>query len=298
MKTPLLACLVLFCTLPLSATEPAAGSDQAAAIRAARVAQNAAIARHDLDAIASYWTDNVTICRGLGLQVAGKADYLALFRGDDPVTSLVYERITDDVVVGTDWPLAFETGHWVGRRAGQPLITGRYSAQWVRDGARWLIRGEVYVALEGRDEGKRMPSAPAASAEAGAPVAPVAIRELLADFLTHNSDPARHEAFWADDVVYTSAMGVVRTKPEIMANVHQASSAVAKAPAGPAPTYTAEDIVIRPHNGFAALTFRLVARTADGKVDTYRNSGTLIFRDGRWQVITWQATKIAPPETI
>jgi ketosteroid isomerase-like protein len=296
MKTPLIASLALFSAVIGNAAAGPAG-DQAALIRSARAEQNAAIARHDLPGIASFWTDNVTICRGLGVQVSGKADYLALFRADDPATSLVYERIPDEVVVGTDWPLAFETGHWVGRRAGQTLISGRYSAQWVRDGERWLIRGEVYVALEGKDDGKRLPSAPASGAEAGAVASPVAIRELLADFLTHNSDPARHEAFWADDVVYTSATGVVRTKPELLVNVRRASAAVAKGPAGPAPTYTAEDIVIRPNDGFAALTFRLVVRNGDGSVDNYRNSGTLVFRDRRWQVITWQATKIAPPET-
>ena len=99
-------------------------------------------------------------------------------------------------------------------------------------------------------------------------------------------------------------MGVVRTKPEIMVNVRQTAALPADAkqsagqtPAGQQagtvpPAYSAEDILIRPYNGFAALTFRLVARNPDGTVDYYRNSGTLIFRDGRWQVITWQATKI------
>ena len=138
----------------------------------------------------------------------------------------------------------------------------------------------------------------ARAADAGAPVSPVIIRELLSDFLTHNSDPARHEKFWADDVVYTSAMGVVRTKPEIMANVRQTATKLSQPPLAEAapPVYTAEDINIRPYNGFAALTFRLVAQKADGTTDTYRNSGTLIFRDGRWQVITWQATKVPPAE--
>lgn len=136
----------------------------------------------------------------------------------------------------------------------------------------------------------------ARAADAGAPASPVVIRELLSDFLTHNSDPARHENFWADDVVYTSAMGVVRTKDVIMKSVHEAAAKPAPADAKPGPVYSAEDINIRPYNGFAALTFRLVARNPDGTTDTYRNSGTLIFRDGRWQVITWQATKVPPVE--
>jgi hypothetical protein len=131
---------------------------------------------------------------------------------------------------------------------------------------------------------------------------PAAIRELLADFLTHNSDPARHQNFWADDLVYTSAMGVVRDKPTIMKSVRDAgvrpttSNPQPATGAQGAPTYTAEDITIRPYAGFAALNFRLVARNPDGTTDTYRNSGTFVFRDGRWQVVTWQATKVPPAD--
>jgi hypothetical protein len=137
---------------------------------------------------------------------------------------------------------------------------------------------------------------------------PAAIRELLADFLTHNSDPARHQNFWADDVVYTSAMGVVRDKATIMKSVHESTAALpadakqsaGQTPAGPragtVPVYTAEDITIRPYAGFAALNFRLVARNPDGTTDTYRNSGTFVFRNGRWQVVTWQATKVPPAD--
>jgi hypothetical protein len=134
------------------------------------------------------------------------------------------------------------------------------------------------------------------AAPAGAPTSPVVIRELLVDFLTHNSDLARHENFWADDVVYTSAMGVVRTKPDIMKNVREAPAKTD--PTKPAPVYSAEDINIRPYNGFAALTFRLVARQSDGTVDYYRNSGTVIYRDGRWQVVTWQATKVPEAKPV
>jgi|CXWL01.1.fsa_nt_gi hypothetical protein len=134
------------------------------------------------------------------------------------------------------------------------------------------------------------------AAPLGAPASPVVIKELLLDFLTNNTDPARHEKFWADDVIYTSALGMVRTKPEIMVNARQTAAKVRRPPLSEAapPVYTAEDINIRPYNGFAALTFRLVVKKTDGTVETYRNSGTLIFRDGRWQVITWQATQVPP----
>jgi hypothetical protein len=144
----------------------------------------------------------------------------------------------------------------------------------------------------------------ARAADAGAPVANVYIKDLLVDFLAHNSDPARHEKFWADDLVYTSSRAVVSNKTEIMKEVRLAADAkqsAAQTPAGQQagtvlPVYSAEDIQIQPYAGFATLAFRLVVRKPDGTVDYYRNSGTLVFRDGRWQAILWQATKVPPAE--
>jgi hypothetical protein len=51
-------------------------------------------------------------------------------------TALVYQRRTSDVTVSNAWPLAFETGTWMARVGGKgpALITGRYSAQWVKRG--------------------------------------------------------------------------------------------------------------------------------------------------------------------
>jgi hypothetical protein len=46
------------------------------------------------------------------------------------------------------------------------------------------------------------------------------------------------------------------------------------------------------------VAFRLVGTTTkDGKteVSRYLNTGTFLKRDGKWQVVAWQATKI-PPE--
>jgi hypothetical protein len=115
-----------------------------------------------------------------------------------------------------------------------------------------------------------------------------AITRLLREFLAKNGDPAQHDRFWAADLVYTSSKGEVSTKAEIMKTV----SAGKADPALPEETYTAEDILVRPYGTTAALTFRLVRHTPDGKLQYYRNSGTLLLRNGQWQVITWQATKI------
>jgi Domain of unknown function (DUF4440) len=120
---------------------------------------------------------------------------------------------------------------------------------------------------------------------------PATITAMLQDFLAHNSDPAQHDRFWADDLVYTSSAGAVKTKAEIMQSFAADKAAHAQ-PRPPAETYSAEDIVVRPYGTTAALTFRLVRHTADGKLVPYRNSGTLLFRQGQWQVVTWQATLV------
>jgi phage I-like protein len=100
----------------------------------------------------------------------------------------------------------------------------------------------------------------------------------------------QHESFWAEDLIYTSAAAIVRTKAEILATMRAA--AAKPAAAHPAAHYAAEDVVVRVYGEFAALTFRLVAQNPDGSVDTYRNSGAFVRRDGRWQAVTWQATKL------
>jgi ketosteroid isomerase-like protein len=143
-----LALSVASASQPLLAQSSA--SADAHAIRAARIAQNAAMAAGDVDKAATWWTEDVTIRRGLGTGISGIDGYEGILqRAPIPDTALVYQRSTRDVSVSTAWPLAFETGTWTARVGGKgpALITGRYSAQWVKRGARWLIRSEVFVAL-------------------------------------------------------------------------------------------------------------------------------------------------------
>jgi ketosteroid isomerase-like protein len=129
----------------------AAAPGDAKAIRAARTAQNQAIAAGNLDRAADFWTDEVTVRRALGQSLSGRdAARKALEPPPAPALHLIYQRITKDVEVSQKWPLAFETGTWEGHQgtaAGPVVIGGRYSAQWVKRGDRWLIRSEVFVAL-------------------------------------------------------------------------------------------------------------------------------------------------------
>jgi ketosteroid isomerase-like protein len=134
------------------------------AIKARRVQQNAAIVANKIDEIASFWTDDVTICRGLGIQLQGKAAYRKLFEEDkSSVNKIVYERKPRTIEVSPHWPLAFETGTWaghVGDANGATVISGKYSAQWVKRNGTWLIRSEVFVALGAEGQGAQMKAAP------------------------------------------------------------------------------------------------------------------------------------------
>ena len=124
------------------------------------------------------------------------------------------------------------------------------------------------------------------------------LRQMLNDFLAGVNDPAAHDRFWADDLVYTGATGKVRTKGEIMKSVRE-EAAKPPDPNAPKTTFSPEDVVVHDLGGFAIVNFRLVAHTDDhGKVTTdyYRNTGTFAKRNGQWKVVAWQATKIQPEE--
>jgi ketosteroid isomerase-like protein len=142
-------------------------SGEAQAVRTARAAQNRAIAALDTAAVASFWTEDVEIRRGLCVLVTGREAYKKLFNPDSAAIArgeeLIYQREPERVEVSAHWPLAYEEGAWVGhlgRADGPPQISGRYAAQWVKRGGRWLIRGEVYVALNCSGAGCASAAAP------------------------------------------------------------------------------------------------------------------------------------------
>jgi Domain of unknown function (DUF4440) len=138
------------------------------------------------------------------------------------------------------------------------------------------------------------PSA-AYAAEENAQSTRTEIAAMLTTFLTPavNNSSAGHERFWADDLVYTSSKGKVMSKADIMKSFAEDSKAEAGKKANPGPVFSAEDILVRPYGDMAALTFRLVERDPDGKISYFRNSGTFLLRKGKWQAITWQATRVA-----
>src|SRR6056297_2489638 len=120
----------------------------------------------------------------------------------------------------------------------------------------------------------------------------------LTNLLEHFLDGASenniqiHERFWADDLIYTSSSGVRMTKKDILEGLKNSPSPDQQESSH---VYSAEDIQIQQYGTTAVVAFRLVAVTGKGEkkeISEYLNSGTFLNRDGRWQAINWQATKI------
>src|SRR5437588_1006996 len=125
-------------------------------------------------------------------------------------------------------------------------------------------------------------------------LAEVQIRTMLLDFLkgVPSNDPHVFDTFFADDVIYTRGAGVVITKSDIMKGLNATPSPTPKHE--PDVTYDAEDIVVRQYGDTAILAFQLVQHTPGKPDNKFRNSGTLLKRNGKWQVVLWQATPIPP----
>ena len=133
-----------------------------------------------------------------------------------------------------------------------------------------------------------------AALQAQTPPDAAGLTALLKEFLAGASvnDAQAHDRFWAEDVIYTSASGQRRNKADIMRGVR---SAPARKPGDPETTYSAEDIRIQQYAATAIVAFRLVGTTRkDGKTEVanYLNTGAFLKRNGKWQVVSWQATKM------
>lgn len=124
------------------------------------------------------------------------------------------------------------------------------------------------------------------------------LTKLLKEFLggASRNDAAIHDRFWAEDLIYTGSSGRRVGKADIMRGLRAAPAAK---PGAARTVYDAEDIRIQQYGDTAIIAFRLVARTErDGRTDIakYLNSGTFLKREGKWQVVNWQATKMPRPE--
>src|SRR5215469_11379389 len=117
------------------------------------------------------------------------------------------------------------------------------------------------------------------------------VTQLVRNFLANvpKNDPKVFQEFFADDVIYTRSAGVTVTKADILKNID------VRAASDPQATYDADDFTVHPYGEMAVVNFRLIMHnTENGKTTTsyFRNTGTFLKRDGKWQAVAWQATRV------
>jgi ketosteroid isomerase-like protein len=116
---------------------------------------------------------------------------------------------------------------------------------------------------------------------------------LLHEFLAgvSKNDNSVYDRFFADDLIYTRSAGATITKADILKSLDEPAK-----PDDPKTTYDADDITVHAYGNMAVMNFRLIQHTTnkDGSTETnyYRNTGTFLKRNGRWQVVAWQATRV------
>ncbi len=106
------------------------------------------------------------------------------------------------------------------------------------------------------------------------------------------NDATIHEQFWHDDLTYTSSNGTRFGKQQLMQGVISAGPTVVAADYWR--WYTAEELSYKPFGDLVIINFMLVAHSESNAGygrEEYFNSGVMLWQDGRWQALNWQATK-------
>jgi ketosteroid isomerase-like protein len=146
---PRLAVLVLLSALCASDRVHAQAADAERLIRDARARSNAAIAAHDVTAIAGEWLPDVHVLSSTSAQTAGsEANQQRMSRQFQSRPDTIYVRTPGVIEIYAPWDVAAERGEWTGRWTeadGALTIGGTYLAQWRKVNGRWLIQGELYV---------------------------------------------------------------------------------------------------------------------------------------------------------
>lgn len=112
---------------------------------------------------------------------------------------------------------------------------------------------------------------------------------LLAEFLdgATRNDPAVHNKYWAEELIYTSSTGRRFGKAELMQGVNSRGELPA---AEINMRYSSEDLQILQYGDTAVVAFTLVGTSAQETL-RFLNSGTFVKRNGKWQAVNWQATR-------
>lgn len=145
------AICVAFATFLFALIADAQSDSEAERVRNARAEYNDAIERHNVPAIVSFYDSEYQITTSLGdlsMDVDAEAEgwrQLIASRKD-----LLYVRSPESIEISRDYPLAAESGTWVGTWStseGAVRTGGHYSAMWRQVDGEWKVRSELFVAL-------------------------------------------------------------------------------------------------------------------------------------------------------
>lgn len=121
---------------------------------------------------------------------------------------------------------------------------------------------------------------------------------IVQDFLANAGNEDAHARFWADDLIYTSSAGLRFGKAEIMEGFKGSDDTNDAGDEDFEIVYSGVDMDVRVYDDTAIVAFKLVGTPVDPTTEplNYFNTGTFLKRNGKWQVVAWQATKIPSVE--
>jgi ketosteroid isomerase-like protein len=105
-----------------------------------------------------------------------------------------------------------------------------------------------------------------------------------------NSDIAALDRIWADDHIFTNPLGVVQTKAQRLAEIQSGSRKLE--------LFSVADVQVRVYGDTAVVTSRAMLKGQRQGQDIsgqFRGIDVYVKKQGSWQVVAAQATRIAQP---
>lgn len=117
-------------------------------ILAQREASNNALRNFDDELNNTFMTDDVLITTGAGTLISGKAELITYIKNESG-PKMYWVRTPDEIQVNPETQLAWEMGTWKGYEEGSPdpIVGGKYSAQWTKKSRTWLMQSQLFVTL-------------------------------------------------------------------------------------------------------------------------------------------------------
>lgn len=118
-------------------------------ILAQRKASNEALRNFDEELNNTFMTDDILITTGAGTLLSGKVELMEYIKNAKG-PKMYWIRTPDEVIVNPTTKLAWEMGTWKGYEEGSPdpVVGGKYSAQWTKKSGTWLMQSQLFVTLE------------------------------------------------------------------------------------------------------------------------------------------------------